>query len=348
MPILYCTRCRKAYIHDSKKVAALLRDNFFARSFLLDNKQLWDETYRKERQKKLQLRRLKQEEKARLRELENKFFLEKLSSIESSTLLIQVCYNDVDESEVCEYIIIKDKKMSSRKDRILHYSSNEARELLTAAFHKSREGKKSILSGRAFFVKRVFPDDNHYGGLSDRIPNVVLEIKNGGGHYSSTQGVDSCEIVDLLLYSPFTKRFEIICATLNIDVEYCYTDISRYREFVNRYGKPDVDPNLGQYTKRNNLWYPMSFDNLNTESFLRAYGYNVSAAYNISTMSRQKMLAEIMDLELFPQGKIISFLDWLIRTRTQERYEIALSKWIEDKKFVENYRLNPKRFMIAK
>ncbi|MCD7944195.1 MAG: hypothetical protein LUH43_04825 [Clostridia bacterium] len=348
VPVLFCPKCRKCYVRDSEKVAKLLRDNYHASNFLLDDEQLWNVTSRKVFREEQQIMRQKHEEQSKLRALENERRSKKLKSVESAALLISVCYKDAEETEMCEYIITNEKKMVPQKDGVFPYRSLEARELLTAAFHKSREEKNGKLNGREFNVIWTYPDDHHYGKLSDRVPFGVLQIGKNGGSYSSLKDGNSCEIVDLLLYSPYEKIYKTISATFNKDEGYCYTDICRYRDFVRRYGNPGVIPNFDECTKDNSEWCRRYFDELDPESFLHSYGYNVSATSNISTKIRQDILAEIMDLELLPQNKIISFLDWLIGSRTQDKNEIARSKWIEDKSFVENYRLNPERFLIAR
>jgi hypothetical protein len=72
----------------------------------------------------------------------------------------------------------------------------------------------------------------------------------------------------------------------------------------------------------------------------------VNKQANLSTQYRHDLLAEIIDLEILPAPRIVSFLNWLVNIHTHQSN--AQLKWKEDIEFVENYKANPQRFLIAK
>ncbi len=79
---------------------------------------------------------------------------------------------------------------------------------------------------------------------------------------------------------------------------------------------------------------------LSQESVLMQYGYNVSQNEGLSSLTRQKILAVLIDKKVLSKSEIISYLDFFISQRaSQSKYQIAISKWEMDRDFVEGYRM---------
>lgn len=186
-------------------------------------------------------------------------------------MLLHIRYNSREEQD---YIIVNDFREAVPGNRILHYSSPDARELLTAAFHESRN-RKGELGDKQFCVMRSFFKRYSQNGNPDDIVPITLSIKQGGGLYFP-QMSKNLEIVDMLLYSPFTRRYEIIKATHNKDEEYSYVDICLYRSFVKEFGNPKVEVIFEHSFGGRGDW-----EQLQTESVLKEYGYSVSQADNL-------------------------------------------------------------------
>ena len=76
------------------------------------------------------------------------------------------------------------------------------------------------------------------------------------------------------------------------------------------------------------------------ESILMQYGYNVSQTEGLTAMRRQKILAVMIDNKILSKSEIISYLDFFISQRSSmPNMGIAISKWEDDREFVENYRV---------
>ena len=76
-----------------------------------------------------------------------------------------------------------------------------------------------------------------------------------------------------------------------------------------------------------------------SQSVLNAMGYTVEAERDLSVDVRQKILREALDKKLFEIHDMLSYLNWLIKTREpQVKYRSAVEKWKEDMKFVESYK----------
>lgn len=74
------------------------------------------------------------------------------------------------------------------------------------------------------------------------------------------------------------------------------------------------------------------------ESILMQYGYTVSQTEGLTSARRQKILAVMIDNKIITKSAIISYLDFFIRQRKyQSKYELAVSKWEEDREFVREY-----------
>lgn len=78
---------------------------------------------------------------------------------------------------------------------------------------------------------------------------------------------------------------------------------------------------------------------LSQESVLMQYGYSVSQQEGLTMARRHKILAVLIDNDILTKSEIISYLDFFI---TQRRYrhgfEIAISKWENDREFVADYK----------
>ena len=87
-----------------------------------------------------------------------------------------------------------------------------------------------------------------------------------------------------------------------------------------------------------------------SESILKQYGYNVSQENALTAKQRHTILAMVMDYGICKKQQILSFIDSLISNRelqNDRKYEIAISKWEADRKFVDSYKLGDKRYVIA-
>ncbi len=75
------------------------------------------------------------------------------------------------------------------------------------------------------------------------------------------------------------------------------------------------------------------------ESILMQYGYNVSQTEGLTGKRRHKILAVLIDKDIMSKSEIIGYLDFFIRQRqSSSKFKIAISKWENDREFVENYR----------
>ena len=80
------------------------------------------------------------------------------------------------------------------------------------------------------------------------------------------------------------------------------------------------------------------------ESLLMLYGYSVSQTKGLTARHRQAILAMLIDEQIMTRVEIVSYLDYFIRIRRrQPSMSMAISKWTEDKAFVENYWLQSNR-----
>ena len=239
-----------------------------------------------------------------------------------------------------EIVVISNQyREISSECHILPYTDKNARQLLTEVFHN--ESKNSIqYDGENYniyelkeFEQFSLPSVGYNYIASD------VTIKTGGGFQSHIKN-NYCEIVDVLLYSPRTKRYEPIHATYDSREGECFIDITLFRNFINEFGNPGIKVYPG-------ISFGGSFLNrdLSDESLLHAYGYNVNSNDNLNDAERQSMIAEIIDLELMQQRKIVDLLTWLVKTRKNVRLETK-NKWERDIVFTLNYKANPSRFLI--
>lgn len=248
-----------------------------------------------------------------------------------------VCAAFLKETETQDYrciTIVESRKEVDFEQDIFHYSDCISRRILTAMFYKRRNIK---LEDKAYTVVKTYADDD----ITVDEFNFFLKdikLKKGGGYINNND-----EVVDVLLYSPFTENFEVIRASYNqLEDEY-YMDMGIFRKFINTYGNPGL-PILFSASDSSN---DFRFQFLKEESLLHAYGYNVSQKDNLSNNYRRVLLSEIIDLELMTPYEIISLLNYNINSHSSYKYMNARIKWKKDIEFVSNYKINPDRFIIA-
>jgi len=336
IPGRLCYKCKTIYISDASPVSRLMRDNPYTKDFFLNGKALWNAS-QVEREKKLALiRKTKMQEQEAQKQALIKRRRDKILSVNGSVLMICI---KPDGRDLEEHIITH-KESGLQHNTVHTYSSCQGRELLSAAFAKER-ASKGVMDGVGYTVSDIVFRDASESCLPENMRPHELNIQTGGGYYSVLKNNRS-EIVDLLLYSSLSQRYEIIRATHEKKTDYCYTDIGLFRQFVREHGNPKTILSFDQ-PMRGSL---NSFD-LRSESILMGYGYSVSKANDLTSAERQEILAEIVDLEILEIRKILDLLDFFCRFHAGEKDFYARLKWEEDRNFIETYKANPSRFLIA-
>lgn len=326
-----CPKCKSMFVRDADDISKKLKDNPHSAGFYINDIAYWQYSELERKKKQEERKKQKAEETRARNEIQRQRKRHILDSIESSVVLISITFQD---RSTAEYIITTNNASVSAENAI-HYSSTIGRELLTAAYVSSRK-KRGRMNGKNYRVISVFQKNKMPETL---IPSFIT-IKTDGGYSSSVKN-RNCEIIDLLLYSPYNDIYECVHATYNKEDDVCFMDISVYRHFIKEFGNPG-------------LWldFPMAtsagIGELNEESILKGYGYSVANKENLSSVEREELLTELVDLEILTVAQIAHHLDFCIHLHTDPQYTEAISKWTSDKKFIENYKVNPARFMLSK
>lgn len=336
-----CRKCFCLYTSEAYYVEQVMLDNELSKGFTLDGISLWNYSAVIEQQRRE--KELKQQEKLNKERIKkDQSFLAR--QCQSAELLIRVRFDMDSKTEDKKIIICKSPNDEDIERNIILYKSEIGREFLSAAFATARN-KHGSVGPKSFIVlgEAVFKENK----LSDVTYNIMPEnlfIRPGGGYIGELKN-KFCEIVDLLVYSPYTQRYELMKATYNNDSYECYTDVSIYRTFIKKYGNPGIIP---YFMDKNGFYKKAIFKdcNLQESSLLNDYGYNVNARNNLSAADRQEILSEIIDLGIVQVYEVADFLSWLIRTRSQ--HPEARMKWQKDLEFVEQYQPNQERFLIVK
>ncbi len=125
---------------------------------------------------------------------------------------------------ICEYI------------DILDYKTSTTRELLTRII---RFQEKTIyFNGLEYNVVKVMEKAERELIRPDFIPEEII-IRKGGG-YPTSQLDNAHEYVQVLLFSPYTQKYELASATFDKDEFEYYMDATVYRNFIRYYGNPKI------------------------------------------------------------------------------------------------------------
>lgn len=264
----------------------------------------------------------------------------KLDETQSSLVAVHIKFDNYkqdDDTFNAWYVIVKNQKEEDQSQHKFYYASEAGRELLSAAYAEQKN-KRGELNGHTYSVVQCVYQEEKYEYLPEELVPTILNVRR------KRKGADNkqLEMVNALLYSPFTKRYELILVGYDKEQVECFITIQRYRSFVKRFGNPGVPPTV-EYSRRSG-W---DLENLNAESILTEYGYTVAQNVGLSSKERHELLAEVIDLEILDSIDIINHLGFCISLHPNEKYVYARSKWKEDIGFVEGYNFNPDRFLIA-
>lgn len=230
--------------------------------------------------------------------------------------------------------------VSVRSDRnfemdVYHYSDWFARRLLLEI---ARQNKTISMAGDELEILKILRMDWKHDFLLDRLKVDTIVLRKGGGLYGGiTQ--HGTELVDILLYSPFTGCFEVAHSTFDTENAIYYMDAKVFRSFVLKYGNPGIK--IAAYQRG-----LVDFSTMQEESVLHAYGY-VVGNNGVSDRERHNLLGEVMDLGVMSASSILNLLDLNITMHPGEKYENARFDWELDKQFVAEYKVNPDRFVVA-
>ncbi len=245
---------------------------------------------------------------------------------DNSVILITVL-EDVSSGTYNTIVITRDRESERIGSNFFYIGNLNTRRFLTQLVHDKQT--------------EFDYDENKYKVLNyefkwgeDAIIPAQIELGDNGGYYPGED--DSLEVVDVLLYSERSHMFELARATYDKADQKYYMDISAYREFSLKYGKPDIPFTISIVSDK-------EFGA--EKSLLNRCGYNVNATDNLTTKERQRILADVIDLELMTPARIISFLEWVEKKHRQ--HIEACYKWEEDIAFVRDYKVNPQRFVVG-
>ena len=85
----------------------------------------------------------------------------------------------------------------------------------------------------------------------------------------------------------------------------------------------------------------------NPESHLHMLGYNVNAQLNLSKVQRRSILRQIIINGDLTRGEICNHLIYLInRNQNNSKFDVAITKWLDDLKYVENLDFNYSRIPV--
>ena len=261
--------------------------------------------------------------------------LQKLYEIDTSEFVVYI----IDEQgEPNYYVIHKTPTLHEPRNHLLYYSTLQAREVMSAAFRPEREGRGKYANNE-FEVSEII-----YKNQAGEVPYTTLAkeilIRSGGGKNTSIIS-NNYKVIDLLLYSPKTERYEIIKATHDAANRTCFIDLAIFKVFVKHFGNPGLPYRIGDGAGGN-----PEDATLNPESVLKGFGYSVAQNVGLSDKQRQDILADVVDLGILSVSKVIWYLELFIRLHPGANFYLAREKWERDEYFIANYSENPERFYI--
>lgn len=346
---LECPRCHMIYLIKSDLLTQKLTNNFYVITNDLHGKTEWkyakEDLEREARQRHTetqQLIRALQYENADRQERENKakrkVRCEKLlAEIKTSQFCIVLRDENSHETDV---VIVLSITFADSKRNILYCHHPEAKEMMTYAFHTKIPGQFFSYHNHTVSVADiVYPRDRSKGNIY--FPRKIL-LRKGGGYYNSKK--PNAILATAMVYSPFSGTYEPLMVSYDEDEGIYFVDPEKFRSFLHEHGNPQLPIAVYKKGSEDSYW---GFGDLNEQSFLTGFGYNVNSNEDLSREVRHEMLTELVDLGIAQPWEIVHHLHWCIRFFAADKYRFAREKWEEDAAYISFYKANPQRFLIA-
>lgn len=238
---------------------------------------------------------------------------------------VAICLQSLTDYKI---IVVGSEYILKKHYTVISYKEYSSRLLLSKIFHE-----KCL---KIEYEKHLY--DNILVSNIDTTSPYEIEIKKNGG----ISMIDNCELIDILLYSPYTKAYEIARASYNRKNRSFYIDKSIYKNFLKKYGDPGIIVyNLSLIDNSTiNMW--------REESPLYSYGYSVNQKDNLSDSMRHMILKNIVDSKKLSKEEIISHLNNCINfKKNNDRFAVACRKWQNDIEFLVNYNTSISKLTIS-
>lgn len=255
-------------------------------------------------------------------------------SVQSASFAVHLNCKETKENRLIT--IVSNRSDRNHEQDVFHYSDWFARQLLYAVFKQNRALN---IAGHVFNILKVLRLDWKNDSILSQLKIDTIILRSGGGLYGGIRQRGT-ELVDILLYSPFTDCFEIAHATYDAENKVYYMDAKVFRGFIEKYGNPGVKIAAYQPGARD-------FSTMREESILHAYGYVVGITHGVPEKVRRELLGEVMDLGIMSAESILRLLEHNISMHPKEKDMYARMDWEADKQFVMEYNVNPDRFVVA-
>lgn len=256
-----------------------------------------------------------------------------IRSLQSATIAVHLKNKETDRHRIVTIVSARSDE-NIGKD-VFHYRNLVARKILYSVY---REDETINLVGSQYQILRIFQINRKNKDSLNRMKISKIVLRKGGGILHGIQQ-KNIDLLDILLYSPFTGCLEIAHASYDNENNIHYMDSKLFRAFVFKYGNPGIP--IAAYQKGSR-----DFSTMREESLLHAYGYVVGNR-GLADAGRHALLSEVLDLKLMTSYSILNLLDLNLTMHPGEKYAQARADWENDKEFVMEYKVNPERFVVA-
>lgn len=242
--------------------------------------------------------------------------------------------------------IVSDKKSENTNKKNSYFVKHAYSEVI---FNCISLGEKQFTYQDQIRKLHYFYGNKEFYGKLKAYKNISL-INNA----TFDELVEICVYYGKGLCTKHYEQMEIVTAKIigtrvkvpqDLQVYFCpkcdeyYINYDYYREFVIRNGIPPI-----RLIDKNDRNYGSDYySSLNEESILAIYGYKVGGALQNKPKVRQRLLEDLIDMELIKKVQIISHIEWLIKLRP-EAYN-AQACWRSDLEHIRNYRKNRQRLV---
>lgn len=350
-----CEKCNKKFkskeeLKKIKKeikninIQSLSNEDLFASTFDVIISKTNEASIKIEKKKSKKKSKKEKREAKRLKELSNKAIAGKTRLVSFGTKL-NILQDDKNDNYEKMYLLFPIGKLFVQKEAFCDKNTNKNYiDLNIFEFIKKNDIKCNVFLNdeRVYPEKQIIIQDNivlknnniskNKNNKNDKITFLVRgKLKSC---VSRKHNMDSI-IVEIQVID---QKGNI--KNININGFYCHECNLHYildseYERIRKIGTPlcQIFEDIKYFANANN-----KFD-LNYESILYSFGYNVNAQNNLSDKQRFKILSFIVDNGVLSKSEVISYLNYFINMRIgRKEYKNAISKWKMDINSLNNYK----------
>ena len=243
-------------------------------------------------------------------------------------------------------IAVSDILEQCKEKNILHFKSIFVLNLLYAALNK----QFSFTYEECLYYILYFNKNRSFNKATSKLfdfcnTKTPKEVVLYQGRNLCSNHPNKVHCITALVWCSRSEKLVPISLYHCEECNFYFINYESYKRYADKFGLPFL-----QLTTREHYFSTTNdyYSQLREQSDLAIYGYNVNQYTDMTHCERINLLTDLIDMGLITKAKIINHIEYLLRSRRNEKYRLARIKWQEDLEYINDYKINTQRFVWTK